>query len=96
MRLPHLIHTDPHWQLAGVFALAECRCGARRIRWVSRRVYSPRPAGWPPLMDQHGMPVADSGWHKPPPGGWPPGTSKAHRPGLPPSQQLPYDGPYGN
>jgi hypothetical protein len=65
MTLPRLhVHRDPRWRMAGIFALYECRCGARRIRWVHRNRYGPPPAGFPPLTDSHGRQLADSGWRK--------------------------------
>lgn len=59
------IHRDPDWQDTGIFRLYECRCGAKRVRRVSLRMYGPIPAGWPSLLDRHGRSVEDSGWVKP-------------------------------
>ena len=63
MRLPHLIHRDPAWCIQGIFALYQCRCGARRVTWVTRSLYGPVPEGFPLLEDRHGRQVTDSGWH---------------------------------
>jgi hypothetical protein len=56
------IHRDPGWRMSGLFALYQCRCGAKRTLWVSRRMYGPVPDGWPPLTDKHGRQLVDSGW----------------------------------
>ena len=56
------IHWDRDWVAKGGFALYECRCGARRTMRLNRNYWGPVPPGWPPLLDRHHMPVADSGW----------------------------------
>jgi len=62
VKLPHLIHRDPHWQIRGLFAYYQCSCGRRRVRWVYRNLYGPVDPGWPPLRDEHGLELVDSGW----------------------------------
>jgi hypothetical protein len=64
MRLPHLVHRDRNWQLDGLYAYYQCRCGARRVRWVVRSLYGPGRDGWPELADQHGRQVDDTGWRR--------------------------------
>jgi hypothetical protein len=64
MKLPHLIHRDRRWQIRGLFAYYECRCGARRIRWVNRGMCGPPEPGWPELQDKHGAEMYDSGWKR--------------------------------
>lgn len=56
-------HRDPDWQFDGVFV--RCRCGAKRIRWVNRKLFGPVPDGFPSLQDRHGQTLADSGWVRP-------------------------------
>lgn len=63
MRLFHW-HRDRNWQTDGIHAFYECRCGARRVRWVNLRIGAPLPAGWPGLSDKHGRDVTDSGWKR--------------------------------
>jgi hypothetical protein len=57
-------HRDPDWRMDGIYALYQCRCGARRTRWVNRRMGAPIPAGFPKLTDRHGFRLIDSGWVK--------------------------------
>lgn len=67
MRFFHF-HRDPDWRMddgIGAYALYECRCGARRTRWLNRRMAGSVPAGFPPLLDRHGRDVTDSGWVRP-------------------------------
>ena len=62
-KLTHF-HWDPDWQVTGANAYHECRCGARRVRRLSNRTFSPVTPGWPSLVDRHGMPRFDSGWQR--------------------------------
>ena len=64
--LPHF-HRDPDWRMTenGIFALHECRCGAKRTRWVNHLAYRPVPAGFPLPRDKHGQYRTDSGWVMP-------------------------------
>lgn len=61
--LPHF-HRDPDWQEDGIYRLHACPCGAKRIRWVNRKLYGAIPDGYPSLTDRHGRQLADSGWVK--------------------------------
>lgn len=61
MRIFH-VHRDRHWYMDGIYALYHCRCGARRVRWVNRKMAGPVPVGFPALRDKHGRPVTDTGW----------------------------------
>jgi hypothetical protein len=64
-RFIHWFHRDRHWQADGINAYYQCRCGAQRVRRLNEFKIGPVRAGWPPLQDQHGMPVTDTGWRKP-------------------------------
>jgi hypothetical protein len=70
VKLPHLIHHDPDWQVIGANQYHQCRCGARRVRNAYANRAGPVAAGWPPLLSRHGYPLHDTGWAKPPPSGW--------------------------
>jgi len=65
VKLPHLIHRDPAWEIRGIHAYYECRCGARRVRRFYRNRSGPTEQGWPQLTDRHGQPRDDSGWQRP-------------------------------
>lgn len=58
------IHRDPNWQQRGVWAEYRCRCGARRLRRNSFRLYGPIPTTWDVslMRDRHGRVKDDSGW----------------------------------
>lgn len=71
MKLPHLFHRDPNPEQIGVLRYHQCRCGARRVARAYSNIMGVGACGWPRLIDSHGRPVWDSGWHKPPPAGWP-------------------------
>ncbi|MCP3820083.1 hypothetical protein NLX86_18880 [Streptomyces sp. A3M-1-3] len=62
MKLPHLFHRDPNWQISGIFAYHQCRCGARRTVHVARNYYGPTEPGWPEPKDKHGRLLVKSGW----------------------------------
>lgn len=62
VQLPHLLHRDSSWQVRGIHAYYQCRCGARRVKRVVTNLAGPIDAGWPRLLDAHGRPTTDSGW----------------------------------
>jgi hypothetical protein len=59
------VHSDPDWQMKGVWRCYRCRCGAQRVRRAYLNIMGPIPTGWPDPYDRHGQPVDDSGWVKP-------------------------------
>ena len=58
-------HSDPNWEIRGVHRYDECSCGARRVRRAYRNMNGPVADGWPDLVNRHGQPLMDSGWHEP-------------------------------
>lgn len=58
------VHYDRNWQKDGSNAVYECRCGARRVRWVYWGACTVSPPGWPRLVNRHGEFVRDTGWVK--------------------------------
>ena len=62
MKLPHLVHRDPHWRIIGVHRYYQCKCGARRVMRAYSNLMGPVDPGWPDLFDKHGQFLDDSGW----------------------------------
>ena len=74
IRLPHVIHRDPNYQIRGANVYLQCTtCGARR---VLRGAYrggpnsSPVAPGWPVILNWRNVPISDTGWVKKPNQGW--------------------------
>jgi hypothetical protein len=64
VKLPHIFHSDPHWQERGVWRYHECCCGARRVMQATRNLMGPVDPGWPQPFDHHGVFTGDSGWQR--------------------------------